>query len=110
MSLNDDAAGGRLPGGVSTNHHQHPQATSADRLPVVFAVLQAVAGATFDRLLVRVCAFCRCAHLHHLPAGVQPTSIVRAPRCAPSRAYVAQVTDTLPAAAAAGQRRRAGAA
>ena len=74
---------------------------------VAALLLLATGGALFDRLLVRRCCWCGHAHLHYLPAGsATSTSIERAPRCRPHRRYLIEVTDVLPAAVVAGQRRR----
>ena len=73
-------------------------------------VLLAGPGAIFDRLLLRSCT-CGYAHVFHVPAGAwRRELVVRTPRCHPRRPHRIEVVDVLPAAAVAGQRRRAGAA
>ena len=103
------SAGGRE-GSVDRVTTSAPSASAAT-LPLQTAILLlAVAGALFDRLLVRSCVYCGCAHLHYLPVGGETSGIVRAPRCRPSRRYVVEVVDVLPVpATVAGQRRRVGA-
>lgn len=96
---------------TATKPHDLDQPSCRDRLPVVRAVLLlAVAGALYDRLLVRTCCWCGYAHLHYLPVGGETSGIVRAPRCRPSRRYSVEVVDVLPVALVGGGLRKRGAA
>lgn len=55
-------------------------------------------GAELDRLLVKSCAFeCGHVHVHYVLRGADLTTLVRRPRCNPSRTYRLDVVDVLPA-------------
>jgi hypothetical protein len=115
MTANASGPGVAIPRPATTitapTKAQHPESNPPGRLPVVFAwQLRAVAGATFDRVMVRACCWCGFAHLHYVPVGSRLEQIVRSPRCARHRHYAIEIVDVIPAAAVPGQRRRAGAA
>lgn len=113
MTRNADGPGTAIPGTATTTSAtgkglSQEQRSADSTVPVVFGVLLvAVAGALCDRILVRSCCWCGCAHVHYVQAGGDTTVLERAPRCRPRWRYQIRVTSVLPAAPRlAGQRRR----
>jgi hypothetical protein len=69
----------------------------SDETIVRGTLLRAPSGAVQHRVYVPRCPGCGFPHIHHLLVGGDLTSLLRRPRCNPSRPYRIDVVETLPA-------------